>query len=347
MRPPWIVTAERPLRVLQVGAGGMGRAWLAALASRSDVEVVGLVELDQKTGREALAARQRDVPVSSNLADLAAKVSPDFVLDVTVPAAHHPVTTTAMELGLPVLGEKPLAETLAEASELVRIAERTGQLFVVSQSRRYDQGLFALRDAIPQIGTPGIVTTEFYKAPHFGGFREQMAHVLLLDMAVHSFDSARFLLGSDPVSVSCQEYNPSWSWYAGAAAATATFEMSDGARYLYHGSWCSPGAETSWNGTWRVSGEFGTARWDGERLPDVAVGDGASKPAEPGRQVPGDGIDGSLADFITALRTGAVPMGEVHDNLYSLAMVHAAIESSKRSAPVRIEDVLVAAGART
>lgn len=349
MNSAWTVTADRPLRVLQVGAGAMGRAWLAALGSRADVELVGLVELDAAAAAGALTERGLDVPVGRDLAALAAVTAPDFVLDVTVPVAHHPVTTRALELGLPVLGEKPLAETLAQAVDLARVADRTGQLFVVSQSRRYHPGFFALRDVLGGLGETGIVTTEFSRAPHFGGFREEMDHVLLLDMAIHAFDGARFLLDAAPVAVSCEEYNPAWSWYAGAAAATAVFEMAGGARVVYQGSWCSPGAETSWNGRWRVSGSRGTALWDGEGAPTVDVPAGApataGPPPAPAPSVcPGPGIEGSLADFVRALRTGVAPMGEVHDNLLSLAMVHAAVASADGGRRVLVEDLLAAAG---
>ena len=71
------------------------------------------------------------------------------------------------------------------------------------------------------------------------------------------------------MAVYCEEYNPSWSWYAGNANATAVFEMDGGARFVYNGSWCSPGAETSWNAAWRVSGEHGTALWDGDDDPTL------------------------------------------------------------------------------
>ena len=46
-----------------------------------------------------------------------------------------------------------------------------------------------------------------------------MAYPLLKDMAIHQFDLARDLIGSEPVSISCESFNPGWSWYAGDAAA--------------------------------------------------------------------------------------------------------------------------------
>jgi predicted dehydrogenase len=50
-------------------------------------------------------------------------------------------------------------------------------------------------------------------------------------------------------------------------------------------------------------------------------------------------IAGSLQDFLTALETGAIPMGERHDNVRSLAMVSAAIESSTtgRRVPISLQ----------
>ena len=48
------------------------------------------------------------------------------------------------------------------------------------------------------------------------------------------------------------------------------------------------------------------------------------------------GLEGALADFVAAVRTGSVPAGECHDNLRSLAMCHAAVESARLGAPVAV-----------
>ena len=328
--------------VVLVGAGGMGRAWLAAIQADPGAELAGVVDLDTSAARAALAdAGLSGVPVGTDAVALARETGARAVVDVTVPAAHHPVTTAALVAGLPVLGEKPAAATVAESLSLVAAAEVTGQLFVVSQSRRYNRRLFAFREQARTLGDLGVLTTEFFKAPRFGGFREEMAHPLLLDMAIHPFDTARFLLGAEPVSVYCEEFNPPWSWYDGDAAATAVFEMTGGQRYVYTGSWCSPGRETSWNGEWRLSGAQGTARWDGDHDPelDPAPDGGPVDPPAPATD-PGEGIAGSLATFLAALDGGPVPMGEVHENVLSLVMVEAAVESARTGSRVLLDDVL-------
>jgi predicted dehydrogenase len=216
------------IRVLLVGAGAMGQAWLEAVHADPGVELAGVVDLDLAAARRAAPG----LPVGTDVAAVAAVTGAQAVIDVTVPVAHHAVTTAALFAGLPVLGEKPVAETLAQALSLVAAAEVTGQLFMVSQSRRWNPQLFALRAMTAALGPAGSVSTDFHRAPRFGGFRERMAQPLLVDMAIHAFDAARFLLDADPVTVSCQTWNPPWSWYAGDACAAAVFEMTGGARCL-------------------------------------------------------------------------------------------------------------------
>jgi predicted dehydrogenase len=232
---------------------------------------------------------------------------------------------------------------VSQALSLAASAEASGQLLMISQSRRYYRTLAAFKAQIAEVGNVGLMTTEFYKAPHFGGFREDMDHVLLVDMAIHAFDVARYLLGQDPVAVYCDEFNPSWSWYRAGAAATAVFEMSDGTRYSFNGSWCSGGLETSWNGNWRVSGSLGSACWDGENSPTIELVTPQEKDVLHGDDTAPEEIAGSLAEFIDALRTGTLPSGEIHFNVLSLAMVEAAVKSAETQQRVTIKEVLSSA----
>jgi predicted dehydrogenase len=334
---------SEPLRLVQVGAGLMGRAWLDAITRSPDVELVGLVDLDTAVAEAALAERGIAVPVAADAVELARRTEAHAVVDVTVPVAHLPVNLAALGAGLAVLCEKPITPTVRDALILVAAAEASGKLLMVSQSRRYYAALATLRERAADLGSVGLVSTEFMKAPHFGGFREEMEQPLLVDMAIHSFDVARFLLGSAPVRVSCQSFNPSWSWFRGDAAATALFEFENGARFQYFGSWVAPGLETSWNGDWRIGGADGTATWDGEAEVVVQCGE-----QEPERltvtPAPAESIDGSLADFVRAMRSGESPSwGEVHDNVFTLAMVEAAVQSTATGERVEIGRLVDAA----
>ena len=333
-------------KALLVGAGGMGRAWGKNLKEHPEVEIAGWVDIRPGAAQEAADGLQLSgLHAGDDLGKALAEVKPDFVVDVTIPEAHRDVTLQALAAGVPVLGEKPMADSMESAREMVAASEKSGKLYMVSQSRRYDARLHAYRTLIQeQVGALGILNSDFYIGAHFGGFRDEMPSVLLLDMAIHTLDQARYLSQSDPVSVYCEEFNPSWSWYKGDASATALFEMTGGLRYTYRGSWCSEGKNTSWESDWRAVGPKGTAMWDGTGAPsaDVVTKTGAFfSETEPHsiEALPdiSGGIAGSLRDFLNALRTGATPMGECHDNIKSLAMVFAAIESSAagRRVPVR------------
>lgn len=335
-------------RALLVGAGGMGKSWAKNLQKHADrVELAGWVDI--KEGAAETAAGQHElsgVYTGTDLERALAHVRPDFVVDVTVPEAHRDVTLAALAAGVPVLGEKPMASSLFEAREMVAASERAGKLYMVSQSRRYDDRIHAFKKLINErVGSLGILNSDFYLGAHFGGFRDEMASVLLLDMAIHTFDAARFLSDADPESVFCEEFNPPWSWYKGAASATALFTMTNGLRYTYRGSWCAEGRHTSWEAEWRAAGPHGSATWDGTDAPAVAEfvtgTEGFTRPTERAEAniVPGDpprGIAGSLRDFLRALDTGETPRGECHDNIKSLAMVFAAIESAQTGQRVKV-----------
>ena len=325
------------LKALLVGAGGMGKAWGNNLKEHPDVELTGWVDIRPGAAAEAAEELKLAVPhTGTDLGKALAETKPDFLVDVTIPEAHRDVTLQSLAAGVPVLGEKPMADSMQQAREMVAASEKSGKLYMVSQSRRYDGHLQAYRQLISeQIGALGILNSDFYLGAHFGGFREEMANVLLLDMAIHTLDQARYLSGADPVSVYCEEFNPAWSWYKGDACATALYEMTGGLRYTYRGAWCSEGKNTSWNCDWRAVGPRGSARWDGETAPSAEVvtqtggfiSETQPRTVDGPEGVPG-GIAGSLRDFLNALATGATPMGECHDNIKSLAMVFAAIESS-------------------
>jgi predicted dehydrogenase len=327
------------IKIIQVGAGAMGRLWLDVLADSADVELVGLVDIDLSAAqRSAADAGLPNVTLARSLPELLDRVAADAVLNVTVPEAHAEVSITALLHGLAVLCEKPLADTLAAALSMIAAAEVGGRLLMVSQSRRYWRNLDALRSQITRLGRLGLVQCSFFKAPHFGGFREEMAYPLLKDMAIHQFDLARDLIGSEPAAVYCESFNPSWSWYAGDAAANVAVDFADGTRFVFTGSWCSPGLETSWNGSWRISAAGGTALWDGDYAPVAQTADGEQIPAEPGTEP--EQIAGSLAEFVRALRTGDTPSGEAHSNVLSLSMVEAAIRSAVDGQRVMIAGLL-------
>ena len=333
-------------RVLVVGAGGISNAWFPPLAHEK-VQVVGVVDLNLDTARAQVAKYNlNNCPTGTQLGPMIDKTQPDFVLDLTVPEAHCQVTCAALKAGCHVIGEKPMAPTLAQARKMVQTAEETGKLYMVSQSRRWEPIHDSLTRTIAagKIGPLTTVNCDFYIGAHFGGFRDKMPSPLILDMAIHHFDLARCVTGANPLAVYAHEFNPANSWYEGNASASVIFEMSNGIVFTYRASWCSEGCHTSWHGNWRFVGANGTILYENDHEPVgqvVAGKSGFFRPLKDLKMVKPTlkhhGMHGALREMLKFLRTGEKPQTECHDNIQSLAMVCSAVESGKKAKRIEVK----------
>jgi predicted dehydrogenase len=336
------------IRAIMVGCGGMSGAWLGPLAGMDDIEIVALVDVVEKAARQrAEDFNIKDALIGTNLKSVLAQVDADVVFDCSIPEAHTDVTVTALKAGCHVLGEKPMADSMANARRSVRAAEKADRIYAVIQNRRYDESMRRLRRMISNkaVGPLTTVNCDFYIGAHFGGFRDHMQHVLLLDMAIHTFDQARMLTGADPVSVYCREWNPAGSWYDHDASAIAIFEMSDGLVFTYRGSWCAEGLNTSWESDWRFIGTRGTITWDGYGSIRAQRPQRRAGLTSPPRDLAipqmrkRDRIGGHTAlirEFVDSVRRGRKPETICTDNIKSLAMVFAAIDSARKNRPVAV-----------
>jgi len=333
-------------RVVVVGAGGISPAWFRPLKAEG-VQVAAVVDLRLEQAQKRIAEFElTGTEASSDMVAMVKKHKPDFVIDLTIPEAHCKTVCTALELGCHVVSEKPMASSMAEARQMVAVAEKTGRLYMVSQSRRWD----ARHEIVHRVITGGAlgrlttVNCDFYIGAHFGGFRDEMDSPLILDMAIHHFDLARYMSGTDPVAVYAKEFNPAGSWYKGDVAASCIFEMSNGVIFTYRGSWCAEGFHTSWNGDWRFITDKGTLLYEKDQDPKaviVASNEGFHRQmrdvAMPPACVQYTGMHGALREMLEFLRSGKKPQCECHDNIQSLAMVFAAIESSRKGERVAVK----------
>lgn len=335
------------IRTVLIGCGGMSRAWLDVATRLPDVEIVGLVDIIEEAARKRAADYNlQDAIIGTNVEAVLAQTNADAVFNCTIPEAHYETTMTALKRGCHVLSEKPLADSMQHAEEMIAAARQTEKIFAVIQNRRYDNNIRRFKHFLASgvLGPLTTVNSDFYIGAHFGGFREQMKHVLLLDMAIHSFDAARLLIGADPLSVYCKEWNPAGSWYAHGASAIAIFAMSNGTVYTYRGSWCADGLPTSWNCAWHIVGQQGSATWDGQdtyRAQVIKEAKGfissyqdIDVPAYESAAI--GGHEGLIREFIASIKSGQQPETSALDNKKSLAMVLAAIESADTGQPVAI-----------
>jgi len=321
----------------------MGNNWIKWIRGLDsiDAEFVGLLDSSPESARKTAEANDLQIPTFTSINDALNGCQPDVLFNCTVPAAHYEINKAALLADVPILCEKPLTETTEEARQLIEMANSRNLQFVVIQNRRYSAKIRTVAELIRsgRIGPLTTLNADFYIGAHFGGFREEMQHVLLLDMAIHTFDQARYLSGSNAEFVYCHEFNPPGSWYRHGASAMAIFEMQNDQVFNYRGSWCSEGGRTDWYAEWRFIGDRGTILWDGAEsiILDLVEQDDDGSRKSIREEVPlidyppnREGHQGVMLDFFDALETGKKPMTSADDNLHSLAMVEAAVESAEK-----------------
>ncbi len=197
-------------KIIVVGCGAMADIWIDYAKVQENAEIVALVDLDKEIGLTKAKQKELKVPIFSDLKKAIKETNANLVFDVTIPAAHKKVVSTAVEEGCHVFGEKPMAESIADARDVWKIVEENNQVYNVMQNRRYLKKIRTLRKMLDDriIGQVSSIHADFFLGPHFGGFRETLEHPLILDMAIHTFDQARFISNADPISVYCHSYNP-------------------------------------------------------------------------------------------------------------------------------------------
>lgn len=333
-----------PFRLMILGAGFFTRKWLEAIATRDDMQVVGIASRTP----ERVEGLRRDFTLNevAAFASWEAAVErgqADGVL-IALPQMFHPeASIRGLQAGLHVLVEKPLALDMASARRVYEEAGRhAGQTLMVNQNFRWRPHVQALREAIRDglVGRVGHVMIECrqqLRRTTVGGWREKMSDPFLLDFAIHHFDMMRYALQDEVVRVTAQSFRPSWSWLDGNPAAAAIVTMRNGAVVDYGGTMVSLGLETPQEGLVTVIGEKGTLHLDGKsQLNLLGQGDPRVLPQEP---IPGGELGYSLAEFLAAVREKRRPKTCVVEHIKSLAVMLAAAESSRRGHAVEIAEL--------
>jgi predicted dehydrogenase len=337
------------IRLVQVGMGGWGRNWVNHVIHHyEDVALVACVDLNAET--LAQAQQLLNIPPERcflTLQSAPATVEADAVLITASLPAHIPVTLEALNAGKHVLLEKPFAPTIALAQQVVTTAAKRHRVLMISQNYRFFPAVRAVTALIREgtLGSVGSVSIDFRRYNNTSaveGHRHyKVWQPLLVDMAIHHFDLMRAVLGQEPSQINCQTWNPPWSKFVDPASAAATITFDGGAVVNYRGSWVSPGPRTCWSGEWHIECSGGEIVWTSrdDTAPDHV---GIRRLGKRARQVKLPEIPltdrlGSLEAFVQAVRTGQEPECTGEDNLHTLALMLAAVESATSRVPVSIE----------
>jgi predicted dehydrogenase len=174
------------VRVAVIGVGHLGRHHARILASLTGAELVAVVDTNRSRAEE-VAAVQRTRPLF-DARDLAGAVD---AVTVAVPTnLHRDVALPFLTSGVAVLVEKPMTRTVAEADELIAASNRSGAVFAVGHTERFNPAVDAAR--------PLVTDPRFIEVHRLGTFPERSLDIdVVLDLMIHDLDVVLSLVKSE------------------------------------------------------------------------------------------------------------------------------------------------------
>lgn len=329
------------LRIAFTGTGYIARIHAQAARKLPGVEPVAVVN----HRRESMAAFAADFSIPRqylSVEDLLADGGVDALVVCTPNYLHAPQTIAALESGVHVMVEKPMAMNAAEAEAMVAASQRSGALLMVAHCWRFDPEVRWLRGQVEAGRLGRIVRTKGYGVhvnwgPAGWFTQKQFAGGgALADMGIHALDTARFLLGDpQPVSV-----------YARVGTYYGDYDMDDtgvlivnwdnGAVSVIESGWWQPYAD----GPEAATQLYGTNGF-GQVFPTRLVVGGQEMPSgfPPVRDphCPQSMYDDQMAYFVDCIRQGRAPVPGGLEGWVNMKFVDAAYQSSETGEVVTIQ----------
>lgn len=335
-----------------VGLGGRAKSWLRACHESADVELIGYVDPVEAQREQAISDFSVDPgSVFANLEDAIDAGGADFVLDVTPPVVHERIATTAFAAGLHVIEEKPLSDDFAAAQRMVTAAAQANRTYMITQNYRFGELPRTMHRLLKEgrIGNPEMLSLDFFAtwAHKPGTHYTTMPFPLLTDMGIHHFDLLRYVTDREPVRVTTQSWNPTWGWHAGDAGHSAVIEFTGGLIVAYQALGSSVGRRTGSFGSWRFDGPQGSLSWQNDRGLWIERTFPTDKTVQ--EEIPIESPNPAqpavvLQEFASALNEGREPECSGQDNIRSLALCLAAVQSARAKRTVEIAEFLEGGG---
>jgi predicted dehydrogenase len=350
MAANWEDNRMARLRCLMIGAGGMAGAYVRNFFPQftERVEIVGIAEIRQETLDSA--GDFLGLPASARFTDFTeafARVDADFCTIVIPPAAHRAAVLAAVERGLPILSEKPIADTWEACLDIYRAVTQARLRMQVVQNYRYTPRIMTLKAALSAgwIGRPNYIVARFAadyrERGSWGAFRHEIAHSLLVEGSVHHFDQIRNLAGADCHTIAGWEWNPGHPSFDGECCGLYVMRMLNDTRAQYEGNCLEAGWQNSWHQEYyRVEGDEGALVLDRDgtvRLLRHTAGRGLATEELPAVRAQYEGHTAIVDQFLTWMEGGPAPQTVIQDNIQSAAMLFAAVDASRTGQSVDVQ----------
>ncbi|MCP4574270.1 MAG: Gfo/Idh/MocA family oxidoreductase [bacterium] len=319
-------------RIGVIGAGVHGARYLRhALHHVPGMGVAALCRRDEAAGQEL--ATELDCRYHREAAALVADPAVDGVVVCTPPSSHFELAAQVLAAGKPLLLEKPMTGSLAEARRLAKLdAAGTAPNLLLAQTLRWNPVLRRVRELWPRLGRVHHLRLAQRLAPTTLAWQRDPDVTVggsVLLTGVHLFDTARWLTGSEFVRVDSRQdqvLNPVVEDFFLARAA-----LADGCRVSLEVS-----KYTRSRACWlEAVGE------DAQLLADYQAGGIVWREGSAEERLAVDGAAPTLplvlADWLAAVRDGSTPPVTVHDGVATMAVVDACYRSAAARAPVVVD----------
>nr|WP_274636801.1 Gfo/Idh/MocA family oxidoreductase [Microbacterium bovistercoris] len=191
------------VRAAVIGCGDISALHVAAIAATADAELVAVCDTDP--ARADAASARHHVPGFGDHRALFDQARPDVVHVCTPHAAHAAIVIDALERGIHVIVEKPIARDPAQAAEIVAAAERSSAKIAVCFQNRYNTPVQAAHELL-RSGRAGRIlggaatvlwhrTPEYYAAAPWRGTWAGGGGGMLMNQAIHTLDLLQWLIG--------------------------------------------------------------------------------------------------------------------------------------------------------
>jgi len=321
-----------------IGAGGVSEYHLRAY-ERMGLDVAVICDVDPQRARARRDAFYPEAAVCTEFTELLRR-DDVAVVDIAVhPEQRLPVLDAAIQAGKHVLSQKPFALDLDLAERVIEQAEARGLKVAVNQNGRWAPHFAYAREAV-RVGLLGEVgSVDFHLGfDHswtVGTHFESIHHLLLYDFGVHWFDLAACLLGSqEPISVYASVRRTSYQRARPPFLAVALVEAQHAQVRL-----CLNAAVTYAQADRTVvAGSLGTLDCSGPSLSEQRVvlttSAGAASPELEGTWFE-SGFQGTMGELLCAIEDNREPSNSARNNLRTLELCFAALQSADTGQPVR------------
>lgn len=311
---------------------------------RDDCEIVAVCDTDP--ARAAAFASDFSIPLSYTDAHaMLSAEKPHFADIVTRPDTHLPLTQLAAAHGVHVLCQKPFAPHLAEATQIVEVAEAGGIRLMVNENwrwqawyreikRRLDAGEIGdVKNAVwIHSNNDGLLDPPYPNQPYFA----QYPRFLIYETLVHFLDSACYLFGRpESLRAHTKRINPV---IAGEDAAQIRLFWPDGRRCWITATRCGQVFENNAAmARLRIDGSGGTLAMMGDGSLWSGSGELTRLPWEPPvAGYRGDSAFATQRHFIECLESGAAFETSGRNYLFAVRMVEASYESAATRATLAL-----------